>query len=128
MDPGRTGSPAQLLRNLDRGGRELPRQRWRTAPTCCGVNAVTGSGRYSGATDQSVERNSPAFSIQLSDSSGRITTLVQIAIHHAIQYSRIASRSLRGTFRKCAAMYTSANSPTARVKVSHGGCQRMMNG
>ena len=47
-------------------------------------------GWYSGATDQSVDRNSPAFSIQLSDSSGRITTFVQIAILQAHQKSRIS--------------------------------------
>ena len=49
------------------------------------MNAVTASGMYSGATDQSVERNSPAFSIQLSDRIGSTTIFVVIAMTQLTQ-------------------------------------------
>ena len=55
------------------------------APSLGGVNTVTANGTYCGLTDHPVWRNSPAFSIQLKDSRGRIATFVQMAMIQAPQ-------------------------------------------
>ena len=93
--PGSRPASTARRRCAPRGaGRPRPRTR-APAPTARPARRPTATaetGALRATTDQSVERNSPAFSIQLSETSGRITTFVQIAIHQTIQYSRIASR------------------------------------
>ena len=69
-----------------------------------GSAASSGIGSISGGTDQPVWRNSPAFSIQLSERIGRITTLVQMASVQASQNHHTASIGLRPTSRTWASV------------------------
>jgi hypothetical protein len=61
--------------------------------------AATGIGSWSGAMAHPVARNSPAFSIQPSETTGRTTILVAIAMSQLPQKRTIACTGLSPILR-----------------------------
>ena len=71
-----------------RSGTECADENSRASFPSAGRSSIAdriGSGSYSGATDQPTVRNSPPFSIHESETSGRTTIFVAIAITQLTQ-------------------------------------------
>ena len=75
-------------RELLRSGTACAEENSRASFPSAGRSSIAeriGSGWYSGATDQPTLRNSPPFSMNESDRSGRTTIFVAIAISQLTQ-------------------------------------------